>query len=164
LISWSDSDDEAIKFFSGTAVYRKTIQAPKKFFAADQRIYLDLGQVDAIAEVFVNGQSFGVLWKTAKTVDITDALKPQGDNQLEIRVTNLWPNRLIGDAQLPVEKERLPSGALSAWPEWLYSGQPDPSGRETFCMSNLWSKGDKLLPSGLMGPVRLVTVKKCVVK
>jgi hypothetical protein len=164
LISWSNSDDEQIKYFSGTAVYSKTIKAPKKFFAADQRIYLDLGQVDVIAELTVNGQSFGILWKLNKTIDVTDALKSSGENQIEIRVTNLWANRLIGDAKLPPEKERKANGTLSAWPEWVYSGQPDPSGRETFSMWNLWKADDKLQSSGLIGPVKLISVKQCVVK
>jgi hypothetical protein len=164
LISWSNSDDESIRYFSGTAVYSKTFKAPKKFFAADQRIYLDLGEVGTIAELTVNGKSFGTLWKLDKTIDITDALKPSGENQIEIRITNLWPNRLIGDAKLPAEKERQPNGTLSAWPEWVYGGKPDPSGRETFSMWNLWSQDDELQPSGLMGPVKLVLVKQYVVK
>jgi hypothetical protein len=162
LISWSESDDESIQYFSGTAVYSKMIKMPETFLVADQRIYLDLGQVDAIAELTVNSKSFDVLWKPDKTVDITDALK-SSENHLEIRVTNLWPNRLIGDAKLPVENERQTNGTLNKWPEWIYGGQPDPSGRETFCMWNLWSKDDALVSSGLIGPVKLLPVKQCVV-
>jgi hypothetical protein len=89
------------------------------------------------------------------------ALKPDAENVLEIQVTNLWPNRLIGDAQLPDDQERNPNGTLSKWPEWLLQGQPIPHGRETFCLWNLWKKDDALQPSGLIGPVKLIPVKHC---
>jgi hypothetical protein len=156
LISWSDSPDEAIKYFSGTAVYRKSLKLPENFLATGQRIELDLGQVDALAEVAVNGKELGILWTLEKTIDITDALNLKKENRLEIRVTNLWPNRLIGDASLPAEPERKPNGTLERWPQWLLDGKPDPSGRQTFCMWNLWKKDDALISSGLIGPVRLV--------
>jgi hypothetical protein len=157
LISWSDSLDEAIKYFSGTAVYRKTFNVPKDFLKQQQRVFLDLGQVNEIAVVKVNGKEQGVLWTLSKKVEITGVLKPDEENVLEIQVTNLWCNRLIGDAQLPQDKERQPNGTLSSWPEWLQKGQPDPFGRETFCMWNLWKKEDALQQSGLIGTVRIVT-------
>ncbi|MDR1676091.1 MAG: hypothetical protein LBR86_06460 [Tannerella sp.] len=156
LISWSDSPDETIKHFSGTAVYRKSLTLPANFLATGQRVELDLGQVDALAEVVVNGRELGVLWKLEKTADVTDVLDPKKENVLEIRVTNLWPNRLIGDALLPPEPERKPDGRLERWPQWLLDGKPDPSGRQTFCMWDLWTKDDALISSGLIGPVRLV--------
>ncbi|MDR3199388.1 MAG: hypothetical protein LBU34_16085 [Planctomycetaceae bacterium] len=156
LISWSDSPDEAIKYFSGTAIYRKTFNVPKDFLKQDQRVFLDLGQVNEIAVAKVNGKELGVLWTLTKTVDITGILKQEEENVLEIQVTNLWCNRLIGDAHLPQDKERQPDGTLSAWPEWLQKDQPDPLGRETFCMWNLWNKDDALQPSGLLGPVKIV--------
>jgi hypothetical protein len=156
LISWSDSPDEAIKYFSGTAVYRKSLKLPARFLTAGQRVELDLGQVDALAEVAVNGKELGILWTLEKKIDVTDYLDLKKENQLEIRVTNLWPNRLIGDASLPAEPERKPNGTLERWPQWLLDGKPDPSGRQTFCMWNLWTKDDALVPSGLIGPVRLV--------
>ena len=158
LISWSDSPDESIRYFSGTAVYRKLLNLPEGFLAAGRRVILDLGLVDALAEVSVNGRELGVLWKLEKTVDVTDVLDPNGENTLEIRVTNLWPNRLIGDASLPPEPERKPDGTLERWPQWLLDGKPDPGGRQTFCMWNLWKKDDALISSGLIGPVRLVPV------
>ncbi|MDR0338230.1 MAG: hypothetical protein LBI18_14200, partial [Planctomycetaceae bacterium] len=158
LISWSDSPDEVIKYFSGTAVYRKTFNVPKDFIVTGQRVFLDLGQVNEIASVKVNGQEQGVLWTLTKTVDITGVLKPEEENVLEIHVTNLWCNRLIGDANLPQDKERQPNGTLSAFPEWLQNGQPDPYGRETFCMWNLWKPDEVLQVSGLIGTVRLVPV------
>jgi hypothetical protein len=156
LISWSDSPDESIKYFSGTAVYRKSLKLPENFFTTGQRVELDLGMVDALAEVIINGRELGVLWKLEKTVDVTDVLNLKGENTLEIRVTNLWPNRLIGDEFLPPVPERKPDGTLESWPQWLWEGKPDPGGRQTFCMWNLWKKDDALISSGLIGPVRLI--------
>ena len=164
LISWSDSDDEAVKYFSGTAVYTKTVAIPKEFFAANQRIYLDLGQVDSIAELKLDGKDLGVQWKVAKVVDVTDFVKPDQEITLEIRVTNLWPNRLIGDAKLPQDPERQANGTLTDWPQWLKDGQPIPDGRSTFCMWNLWSKDDAPLQSGLLGPVQFVPAKEISVR
>ena len=164
LVSWSDMPDDAVKYFSGTATYRKTFDVPKEYFALGQRIYLDLGQVGTIAELKINGKDLGVCWKLEKIVDVTDALKANGPNELEIHVTNLWPNRLIGDEFLPPNGDRTPQGTLTQWPDWLLQGKPDPSGRETFCLWNLWSKNDTLLPSGLIGPVRLIPVKQLEVK
>ena len=98
LQSWSDSKDTRVKYFSGTATYTKTLQAPDAWFGKEKNLLLDLGSVKNIAEVSVNGQSMGILWKEPFCVDVTSALKP-GDNLLEIKVTNLWVNRLIGDQQ-----------------------------------------------------------------
>ena len=100
LISWPDSKDKGIKYFSGTAVYRKTINIPAERFGENRSILLDLGSVKEIAEVRLNGQDLGILWKSPFRVDITKVAKT-GDNDLEVRVTNLWPNRLIGDEQYP---------------------------------------------------------------
>ncbi|GHT17465.1 hypothetical protein FACS1894189_3370 [Planctomycetales bacterium] len=158
LISWSDSPDEAVKYFSGTATYRKTFIVPKDFLAAGQRVELDLGGVHELAEVSLNGKALGVLWTREKTVDVTEFIKSGEENTLEIRVTNLWCNRLIGDEFLPPNGDRNPNGTLKSWPQWLLDGKPDPSGRQTFCMWNLWKKDDALLPSGLLGPVRLVVL------
>jgi hypothetical protein len=67
----------------------------------------------------------------------------------------LWPNRLIGDEQLHEDSDRNNDGTLKSWPAWLLAGKPSPSGRSTFSMRRLWKKDDALLPSGLLGPVRL---------
>lgn len=164
LISWSESDDESIRYFSGTAVYRRSVEVPKEFFAPGRRILLDLGRVECIAELKIDGKSLGTLWTLEKSLDVTDHLKPGVANELEISVTNLWPNRLIGDDRLPPDSERNPNGTLVKWPDWLLEGKPNPSGRETFCMWNLWSKDDPLIPSGLIGPVRFVPVRRMTVK
>ena len=89
--------DNGVKYFSGTGTYTKTIQAPADWFSNGARLWLDLGSVKNLAEVIVNGKSLGIVWKAPFRVDVTDALKP-GANALEVKVTNLWVNRLIGDA------------------------------------------------------------------
>ena len=84
-----------------------------------------------------------------------------GANDLEVRVTNLWPNRLIGDEQYPDDCSldgKWTSGGIRAWPEWLLRGQPRPEPRRvTFAALKHWNKDDRLLPSGLLGPVTVVT-------
>ena len=107
-----------------------------------------------MARVTLNGHDLGTLWKPPYCVDITDAAKV-GDNALEIQVVNLWPNRMIGDEQMPEDSERNADGTLKAWPQWLNAGQPSPTGRYTFTSWRLWKKDDALLPSGLLGPVTL---------
>ncbi|MDR2844668.1 MAG: hypothetical protein LBV28_01085, partial [Puniceicoccales bacterium] len=160
LTSWHTSTDDSIKYFSGTATYRKTFRLPENLAVAvkthSHRIELDLGEVHEIAEVILNGRPLGVLWKQEKKLDVTFVLRLEEENTLEIRVTNLWPNRLIGDQFIPASDEaRKSNGTLSRWPQWLLDGKKDPSGRQTFSMWNLWSKSDALLPSGLLGPVYL---------
>jgi hypothetical protein len=104
LISWTQSDKDGVKYFSGTATYHKQIDAPKAWFKPGARMLLDLGTVKEIAEVTVNGKPVGeILWKPPFQVDVTDALKP-GANELSVKVTNLWPNRMIGDLQPGVTK------------------------------------------------------------
>jgi hypothetical protein len=155
LTSWSDRAEEGAKYFSGTAVYRAAVQVPAEALGKDRRLYLDLGEVQAFAEVKLNGKDLGVLWKPPFVLDVTGAVAA-GENRLEVRVTNLWPNRMIGDERLPEDSQRNPDGTLKKWPEWLQQGKPSPTGRQTFSTWRLWKKGDSLLRSGLLGPVRLV--------
>lgn len=125
LISWTERGEPDIKYFSGAATYRTTFNIVNK-----GRMILDLGRVEALATVTVNGKEFPTLWKPPYQVDITDALKP-GTNELAVTVVNAWLNRLIGDAALPAEKR-------STW------------------LSSMTVKADSpLQPSGLLGPVRL---------
>ena len=100
-IGASDQED-GIRYYSGTAIYRKTFDAPGSRARAAACI-LDLGTVKNLARVRLNGQDLGVVWCAPWRVDITGAVKAR-DNQLEIAVANLWPNRLIGDQSLPPEK------------------------------------------------------------
>ncbi|MCP4755938.1 MAG: hypothetical protein GY866_34190, partial [Proteobacteria bacterium] len=97
LYRWNDSSDELLRYFSGTGIYRKTIDLNKN---QGEEIWLDLGSVEVIATVVVNGKEIEIQWKPPFLTDITDALE-SGNNELEIRVANLWGNRFIGDEQYP---------------------------------------------------------------
>lgn len=155
LVSWSEHGDPGVKYFSGTATYiKKTITVPREMIGKDRRIYLDLGKVQVIATVKLNGKDLGVLWKPPYRVDVTGALRA-GGNTLEIGVANLWINRMIGDEQLPEDSDRNPDGTLKAWPRWVQEGKPSPSGRFTFTSWRLWKKGEAPVESGLLGPVIL---------
>lgn len=152
LVSWSMHPDPAVRHFSGTAVYSN------HFHIADlkSRILLDLGNVEIMARVKVNGKDLGILWRPPYQVDISSAVVA-GDNQLEIAVVNLWVNRLIGDASLPEDSERDKTGSLTAWPQWAIDGEPSPAGRKSFVTFPLWKPDSPLRDSGLLGPVVLRT-------
>jgi hypothetical protein len=105
LISWTEHENQGIKYYSGKGTYTKTITVQDGWIGDGKNIYLDLGKVGEIAEVFINGKSAGVVWKPPFRTDITKLVK-QGSNELKVEVMNLWVNRLTGDAKLP-ESERL---------------------------------------------------------
>jgi len=106
LSPWNESADPGVKYFSGTATYEKTIQAPVAWFEDGGELWLDLGEVKNLAEVRVNGESLGIVWTEPFRVNVSKALRP-GENKLEIRVTNLWVNAFY-QADSPL----LPSGLL----------------------------------------------------
>ncbi len=157
LISWTDDTNDGVRYFSGTATYEKEIEIPADHLAAGRELWLDLGVVKDFAEVSLNGEDFGVLWKPPFRVNFTRAAKP-GVNHLVVRVTNLWPNRLIGDEQLPPDCE-WNGHQLKAWPQWLLEGKPSPTGRFTFTTWRHYTKDSPLLESGLLGPVTLRTAE-----
>ena len=134
LLDWSQHPDPGVKYFSGTATYRTTFVTNPRFKIRNQKSYLNLGRVEVMARVRLNGQNVGVVWKPPFRLDVSDALKP-GENLLEITVANLWPNRLIGDAGL-AEPQRI------AWTTW-----------------NPFTKDTALLESGLLGPVTLEVLR-----
>jgi hypothetical protein len=163
LISWPEHADAGIKYFSGTAVYRKTVTIPAERLGANRILELDLGRVQVIAEVRLNGKDLGILWKAPFRVNVTGAAKA-GDNELEVRVTNLWPNRLIGDEQYPDDCE-WNDIALKRWPDWMVKGENRPvPQRVTFTTWKHWHKDSPLQPSGLIGPVVLRTLTQTPVK
>ena len=157
LISWTDHINDGVRYFSGTATYEKEIEIPADRLNAGCELWLDLGAVKNFAEVSLNGRDFGMLWKPPFRVNITAAAKP-GVNRLAVKVTNLWPNRLIGDEHLPPDCE-WDGKQLKAWPQWLLDGQPSPTGRLTFTTWHHWTKDSPLLESGLLGPVTLRTAE-----
>ena len=157
LISWTDHTNAGVRYFSGTATYEKDFEISADRFPASAELWLELGTVKNFATVSVNGQDFATLWKPPFRVNITTAAKP-GVNHLVIKVTNLWPNRLIGDEQLPPDCE-WNGDQLAAWPQWLLDGQPSPTGRLTFSTWHTLKKNSPLLESGLLGPVTLRMAK-----
>ncbi len=155
LVSLSEHPDPAVKYYSGSIIYHKKIQIPPQK-NRKSRLFLDLGRVEVMAEVSLNGKSAGLLWKPPFCLDVTEFVQP-GENDLTVKVVNLWPNRLIGDEQLAEDSPRNPDGTLKQWPQWLLENKPSPVGRFTFTTWSTWKKDDPLPPSGLIGPVRLRT-------
>lgn len=163
LTSWTDHLDAGVKHFSGTAMYRAAIDVPAMMLARDLRLFLDLGEVADVARLSVGGREVGIAWKAPFELEVTGMLRP-GVNQLEVAVTNRWPNRIIGDAALPDDVEWKPGpfeglpgfgDTLVRWPQWLLDGKPSPTGRYTFATWRTIGKDTPLLRSGLLGPVIL---------
>jgi hypothetical protein len=131
--SWSESDVEGIRYFSGTGTYTRSFDLPMGALGQGHRFVLDLGEVAELAEVIVNGHRLRTLWKPPYSLDVTDALK-RGRNTLELRVTNLWVNRLVGDQQ---------PGAIKI----------------AHVVEAAYRADAPLRRSGLLGPVRLLEVR-----
>lgn len=156
LISWPEHANKNIQYYSGTAIYNKIIAISKEMIARNKRLKLDLRKAAVMAEVRINGQDLGILWKSPYCIDITDAVKA-GENTVEIKVVNLWINRMIGDEQAPDPSELTEAGNLKSWPQWVLDGKPNPTGRHTFTTWKLWKKDAPLVESGLLGPVRIIS-------
>jgi hypothetical protein len=131
LFDWSTSENDHIKYYSGTAVYKKEFNWKGK---TNDKIWMDLGTIANIAEVTVNGINCGTIWTFPYKADISEALK-KGKNIIEIRVTNTWANRLIGDEKLPKEQ------------------------RLTWTTAPFRLQEGILLKGGLLGPVTIVKEK-----
>jgi hypothetical protein len=127
--SWTEFSDPGIRFFSGTATYRTVIHLPAGFTPKARQLWLELGDVREIASVIVNGREAGTVWRQPFAARIDELVHP-GDNTVEVRVSNLWPNRLIGDLQPDTQK---------------------------FTHTNVhaYTKDSTLLPSGILDPVTL---------
>jgi hypothetical protein len=134
LGSWSESSEPGVKYFSGTGTYTKVIQAPAEWFKPGAQLWIDLGDVKNIADVTANGRPLGILWKAPFRVEVSSVLKP-GANTVQIKVTNLWVNRLIGDRQ------------------------PNATKKYTYTAIEFYRADSPLLASGLIGPVHIVRIE-----
>jgi hypothetical protein len=154
LTSLHKHEDFNVKHFSGTAIYRRNFNLSTKELKEKSIFYLDLGRVENMASVTLNGNKLGLLWKAPYRIDITDALIP-GENQLVLEVTNLYPNRMICDEHLPDENDYDEYGRINRFPLW-YTHQGERNGqRVLFSPWKYYTKDDPLLESGLLGPVRI---------
>ena len=183
LESLSHNADEGIRHSSGTATHARTIDVPASLLKRGRRVYHDLGRVEVLSGVTVNGRDLGVVWKEPYRVDITDVVRP-GANSVSLTVTNLWANRMIADAALPEEgkfvdaewaigerfsadgkKKTVMARKITELPDWYKAGKPKPpGGRVTFSPWTFYTKDEALVDSGLLGPVRLVFADEIAVK
>lgn len=136
LSSWTESEEEGIKYFSGIAAYHKKFQIPADLILPNRKLTLDLGAVKDIADVYLNGKHRGIVWKPPFQVDITDIVHP-GENLLVIEIANQWSNRIAGDAQNK-EGRKYTNTNITYSIMWEQSWEKTP-----------------LLESGLLGPVRI---------
>lgn len=151
LKSWSELNSD-LKYFSGTATYNTTFDITEK--RPDVRCFLHLGTVMNTVRIRLNGKVVRLLWTPPFQLDVTDFIVA-GKNNLELDVTNLWANRLIGDEQYPDDLE-WKGRSLAKVPEWVKQGLPRPnSQRKAFTTYKFFNKDSPLLPSGLIGPVTL---------
>ncbi len=134
LASLTESEDSGIRYFSGAATYTNTFELKKKALKANETIILDLGDVKDLAEVTVNGKNLGVFWNAPFKVDITSAVK-KGTNTVEVKVVNMWHNRLVGDVQ------------------------PGVTEKVTYTHLQFFKPEEPLLPAGLLGPVQIIGTK-----
>ena len=132
LTDWTTSTDDRIKFYSGTAFYTGKFKLDK--LPADEKVIIDLGVFTAMAKVTVNGSYVGGLWTAPFQLNIGQFVK-EGENELKIEIVNTWVNRLIGDSKLPVTQ------------------------RSTWCPVNIYKADSPLQPSGLLGPVKILSVR-----
>jgi hypothetical protein len=149
LTDWAQRPEESVRHFSGTATYYKTI-FDSKLKETKSQVFLDLGVMKNVARIRLNDRDLGSVWTAPWRVEITGALEA-GANRLEIEVANLWPNRLIGDATLPIEKRRTVTNVRTY--DTMASGTYD----SIKCADRKKSgQPAALLPSGLLGPVRIL--------
>jgi len=163
LVSWAEHSEDGVRHFSGTAEYEREFEIPAALLGPGKALYLDLGGVQCLAEVTLNGQNLGVWWKPPFAAEITHCAKP-GPNTLKVRVTNLWVNRLVGDAQLEDDCE-WDGVHLARWPQWLVDGRPRPvRERVTFTTWKHHTRDSALQESGLLGPVLLRPAERMTVE
>jgi hypothetical protein len=165
LIAWNEHNDSGIRYFSGTATYVKNFNLASDMVENNRRLYLDLGKVEIMAQVKVNGKDLGVLWREPFRLDITDVVKA-GSNVLEVEVVNNWANRLIGDEQYPDDASRDGNWKRNESPgfaDWFKTGdskQRPEKRRLTFVAWKHFQKDDELIDSGLIGPVAIESCQR----
>lgn len=153
LQSWTESDNEGIRLFSGIATYRKSFEILEPL-AKQDRLFLELGDLAEIAEVTLNGKYLGRVWLPPYRVEIAGVAQA-GPNQLEIRIANLWANRLNGDSLRP-ESTRFTRSNLDRI-------QTDPTSDSSYGRvprgktRPVYTSIPPLMPSGLFGPVQIIT-------
>jgi hypothetical protein len=130
LKDWSKMEDDEIKYFSGTAIYNTGFNLDK--ISSGKRIFLDIGRANVLADININGSDVGGIWSAPWQIDVTDYLM-EGKNTLKISVTNLWVNQLIGDSRDTIEKKK------------------------TWTLLHTYNSDSPLSPSGLEGPVKLIS-------
>jgi hypothetical protein len=163
LVDWTQRPEPGIKYYSGTVTYRTEFDIQGKIPGRQSVVYFNLGVVKHIARVKLNGRDLGVVWTAPWSVMLPPTLLSKKGNKLEIEITNVWANRLIGDEQEPPDAEWSPgysgfkSGSwMKEFPEWFVKKQPRPSkNRYCFTTWNYFTKDSSLVSSGLLGPVTL---------
>jgi hypothetical protein len=162
LEDWTSRPEPGIRYYSGTAVYRRTFDLIAVDRPGRQRLFIDLGVVNHLARVILNGRDLGVVWCAPWRVAVPEGLMKTVDNKIVIEVTNVWANRLIGDEQETVDCVWSPGhmgfgGFLQEFPEWFLRGKAR-AGRKrlTFTTWNYFTKDSPLAPSGLLGPLRIL--------
>ena len=143
LISWTEHEEKGINYFSGTATYENSFTVTKETMKNKKAISINLGEVYDVAEILVNGKSAGVLWTKPYKLNIEEFVK-EGENKLELKITNLWINRLTGDINLP-EGEKL-----------TRTNRPPVTDTNTGYEDLTW----RIQTSGLLGPVQLKIAKQ----
>ncbi len=162
LTDWTKNNIKGIKYYSGTATYTKIFNYDNSI--SKKPLFVDLGTVNHIARIKLNGMDLGVVWCAPWRTEIPyRSLKP-ANNKIEIEITNVWANRLIGDEQEPDDCEWITADFgygnfryLKQFPEWFLKDQQRPSnGRYCFLTYNYFNKDSNLTPSGLLGPVQIL--------
>ena len=160
LEDFSLSEDNRVRYFSGTATYTKEIQLDKNDIGRGRKVMLDLGDLNDIVQVSVNGKEVGVLWYPPYRTDISEYVR-KGTNTLELAVTDNWANRLIGDEQYEPDFEwgqdrgESMGRAIKGFPDWFLKEDRPSSDRKCFVIWSYFRKDSPLQPAGLLGPVKL---------
>ncbi len=138
LRSWTSFEDPLVKYHAGTLEYTVQFEVGEEWLGPETRVFLELGQVRELAEIVLNGRNLGIVWKPPFGVEVTGALQ-KGRNVLFVRVTNFWPNRIIGEQSMP------------------------PDQRWTRTNIRKLTKDTPLMESGLLGPVRLSAARQAAI-